>query len=130
MKIRALSLMIIVVTGIQLLDAARTGWQYHRGGALNLWKGFSLSGMKHHKNATQLRVADLRSDGIDSYTVYFPMIHPLMSVSFNITSNFYTESLELSQVVNEVVTSKKNLHGLFGHLPTKVPLSIPKRYDR
>lgn len=130
MKIRALSLMIIVVTGIQLLDAARTGWQYHRGGAINLWKGFSLPGVKHHKNATQLRVADLKSDGVDSYTVYFPVIHPLMSVSVHITSNFFTESLEYSQVVNELVTSKKDLHGLFGHLPTKVPLSIPTRYNR
>lgn len=130
MKIWTAGILIFVMIGIQSLYAARTGWQYHRNGAINFWKGFSLPGVQHEKNTTQLRVVDLKSDGINTYVVYFPAIHPLINVQISITSNFYTESLEYAQTVNQVLTSKKDLHGAFGQLPLKVPLSIPREYKR
>ena len=55
----------------------------------------------------QLQVVDLQSDGQDSYTVYFPSIHPMVTMAASISTNFYTESLQYSQTVNELSSESR-----------------------
>ena len=128
MRFLLVGLILGIITGFQFIESARTGWQYSKSKSAKLWRNFSLSSQAVKKKTMQLQVVDLQSDGQDSYTVYFPSIHPMVTVAASISTNFYTESLQYSQTVNEFLTAKASLSRIFKPNLRKIPLSIPHKY--
>ena len=130
MRFLLLGLILGIITGFQFIESARTGWQYSKTKSAKLWRNFSLSSQAEQKNRIQLQVVNLESDGQDSYTVYFPSVHPMITVAASVSTNFYTESLQYSQTINELLTAKASLTGVFKPGLRKIPLSIPQKYRK
>lgn len=128
MRFITMGLILGIITGFQFVESTRTGWQYSSSKSAKLWRGFSLSSEAIQKKSIQLKVVNLQSDGQDYYTFHFPSLHPFLTVAASISTNFYTESLEYSQTVNEFLTVKADLSSVFRPNLRKVPLSIPKKY--
>ena len=130
MRFLLVGLILGIITGFQFIESARTGWQYSKSKSSKLWRNFSLSNKVSQKKAIQLQVVNLKSDGQDSYTVYFPSVHPMVTVAASVSTNFYTESLQYSQTVNEFLTAKASLSTVFMPKLRKIPLSIPHKYKQ
>lgn len=130
MRFLLLGLILGIITGFQFIESARTGWQYSKTKSAKLWRNFSLSSQAEQKKRIQLQVVNLESDGQDSYTVYFPSVHPMITVAASVSTNFYTESLQYSQTINELLTAKASLTGVFKPGLRKIPLSIPQKYRK
>ena len=128
MRFLLLGLILGIITGFQFIESARTGWQYSKTKSAKLWRNFSLSSQAEQKKRIQLQVVNLESDGQDSYTVYFPSVHPMITVAASVSTNFYTESLQYSQTINELLTAKASLTRVFKPGLRKIPLSIPHKY--
>ena len=127
MRFLLVGLILGIITGFQFIESARTGWQYSKIKSSKLWRNFSLSNKVTQKKAIQLQVVNLKSDGQDSYTVYFSFCSP-HGVVASVSTNFYTESLQYSQTVNEFLTAKASLSTVFMPKLRKIPLSIPHKY--
>ncbi len=130
MRFLLVGLILGIITGFQFIESARTGWQYSKSKSSKLWRNFSLSNKAVQKKAIQLQVVNLKSDGQDSYTIYFPSVHPMVTVAASVSTNFYTESLQYSQTVNEFLTAKASLSSVFMPKLRKIPLSIPHKYKQ
>ena len=130
MRFLLVGLILGIITGFQFIESARTGWQYSKSKSSKLWRNFSLSNKAVQKKAIQLQVVNLKSDGQDSYTFYFPSVHPMVTVAASVSTNFYTESLQYSQTVNEFLTAKASLSSVFIPKLRKIPLSIPHKYKQ
>ncbi len=130
MRFLLVGLILGIITGFQFIESARTGWQYSKSKSVKIWKNFSLSSEAAKKKEIQLQVVNLQSDGQDSYTVFFPSVHPMVNVVGSISTNFYTESLQYSQTVNEFLTAKASLSSVFRPRLRKIPLSIPRKYKQ
>lgn len=73
---------------------------------------------------SSLRVANLEEDGRVQRKFYFPAVHPMIQLSFAVSTDYFTESFEVDYNFNQTRQLKVKLPDMFQSQGMMVPLSI------